>query len=98
MNSLRRVILLSLIVCSVVSAAQKASSETNFVSEKNVAVPMRDGVILRADVLHPKAAGPFPVVVYRTPYGKEHALKDYTTFVHAVERGHSQPASEAKRW
>jgi uncharacterized protein len=89
MNSLRHVILLSLILCSLASAAQKVSPGTNFVSEKNVAVPMRDGVILRADVLHPKSAGPFAVLVYRTPYGKEHALKDYTTFVHAVERGYA---------
>jgi hypothetical protein len=58
-----------------------------WVEERNVAIPMRDGVILRADVLRPSSSGPFPVLVYRTPYGKEDALKDYTTFQHAVERG-----------
>ncbi len=50
---------------------------------------MRDGVVLRADVLRPEAAGRYPVLVYRTPYGKEFALKDYTTFRHAVERGYA---------
>ena len=50
---------------------------------------MRDGVILRADVLRPTHDGRFPVLVYRTPYGKEFALKDYTTFRHAVERGYA---------
>ncbi len=57
--------------------------------EKDVAVPMRDGVILRADVLRPRAEGVFPVLVYRTPYGKEPALEDYTTFRHAVEHGYA---------
>ncbi len=50
---------------------------------------MRDGVILRADILRPKQEGQFPVLVYRTPYGKESALKDYTTFHHAAERGYA---------
>ena len=57
--------------------------------EKDVAVPMRDGVILRADILRPKISGPYPVLVYRTPYGKEDALKDYTTFHHAADRGYA---------
>ena len=57
--------------------------------EKNVAVPMRDGVILRADVLRPRGGGAFPVLVYRTPYGKEPALEEYTTFRHAVEHGYA---------
>ena len=39
--------------------------------EKDVAVPMRDGVVLRANVFRPEQGGPFPVLVMRTPYGKE---------------------------
>jgi hypothetical protein len=39
--------------------------------EKNVAVPMRDGVILRANVFRPDGEGPWPVLVLRTPYGKD---------------------------
>jgi uncharacterized protein len=61
----------------------------DYVVEKDVAVPMRDGAVLRADVLRPKNNGSFPVLVYRTPYGKEFALKDYTTFRHAVERSYA---------
>ncbi len=34
----------------------------------DVKVPMRDGVNLSADVYLPDAAGPFPVVLMRTPY------------------------------
>jgi putative CocE/NonD family hydrolase len=36
-----------------------------------------------------QATGPFPVLVYRTPYGKDSAEKEYTTFQHAVERGYA---------
>jgi putative CocE/NonD family hydrolase len=50
---------------------------------------MRDGVVLHADVLRPTDDGTFPVLVYRTPYGKEAAQADYTTFQHAVERGYA---------
>jgi uncharacterized protein len=57
--------------------------------EKNVAIPMRDGVVLRADVLRPAESGRVPVLVYRTPYGKDAAQKEYTTFRHAVERGYA---------
>lgn len=40
-------------------------------TELNVAVPMRDGVVLRADVFRPDAPGPYPVLVVRTPYNKD---------------------------
>jgi uncharacterized protein len=38
--------------------------------ERNIPVPMRDGVILRADVYRPEAAGALPALLVRTPYGK----------------------------
>jgi putative CocE/NonD family hydrolase len=50
---------------------------------------MRDGVLLRADILRPRAQGRVPVLVYRTPYGKQFALREYTTFRHAVKRGYA---------
>ena len=71
------------------SAQQPVPSAGDFIVEKNVAVPMRDGVILRADVLRPRGDGAFPVLVYRTPYGKEPALEEYRTFRHAVEHGYA---------
>lgn len=37
----------------------------------NVAVPMRDGVKLYADIYRPDREGRFPVIVVRTPYGKQ---------------------------
>lgn len=42
--------------------------------ERDVAVPMRDGVVLRADVYRPDGPGPHPVLVLRTPYGKHGGL------------------------
>ncbi len=57
--------------------------------EVDVAVPMRDGVVLRAEVLRPGGPGPFPTLVYRTPYGAHAAIDDYTTFGRAVERGYA---------
>jgi len=71
-------------------------SEPPFIVENDVAVPMRDGVVLRADVLRPRGGGPFPVLVYRTPYGKEFALKEYGTFRHAVERGYAVVAQDVR--
>src|SRR6202167_5644375 len=53
------------------------------------AIPMRDGVVLHADVRLPSGKGPFPVLVYRTPYGEKNAQREYTTFRHAVERGYA---------
>jgi putative CocE/NonD family hydrolase len=41
------------------------------VVEKNVAAPMRDGTLLRADVYRPAEQGRYPVLVQRTPYNKE---------------------------
>lgn len=41
--------------------------------EKNVEAPMRDGVVLRADVYRPDAGGTFPAILRRTPYSKNTA-------------------------
>ena len=38
--------------------------------EKNVAVPMRDGIKLYANIYKPDADGKFPVILIRLPYGK----------------------------
>ena len=75
---------------SVLTFAQDSTNAgSHSVLDKNVAVPMRDGVILRADVLRPAGDGKFPVLVYRTPYGKDAAQREYTTFEHAVSRGYA---------
>ncbi|MGD2129146.1 MAG: CocE/NonD family hydrolase [Lysobacterales bacterium] len=60
-----------------------------FTVESNVPVAMRDGVLLRADVIRPRASGRYPTLLYRTPYGKRRAVDEYTTFREAVERGYA---------
>jgi predicted acyl esterase len=40
-------------------------------SEKNVYVPMRDGVRLCIDIYYPDAQGKFPALIAVSPYGKE---------------------------
>ncbi|MGH9748978.1 MAG: CocE/NonD family hydrolase, partial [Candidatus Polarisedimenticolia bacterium] len=57
------------------SGAAVPSGYPNLLVEKNLAVPMRDGVVLRADVYRPDAPGRFPVLVMRTPYGKDGELE-----------------------
>lgn len=49
--------------------------------EKNVPARMRDGVTLYADVYRPEAPGRFPVVLMRTPYGKEMTAANAKRFV-----------------
>jgi uncharacterized protein len=41
------------------------------VIERNLAVPMRDGVRLFANLFRPAAEGPHPVIMSVTPYGKD---------------------------
>jgi uncharacterized protein len=43
-------------------------------SNFNVAVPMRDGVRLSANVFRPGATGRYPVILLRTPYNKGDAI------------------------
>jgi putative CocE/NonD family hydrolase len=44
-----------------------------FTVEVDVRVPMRDGVALATNVWRPEGPGPFPVLLVRTPYGKDDA-------------------------
>ena len=73
----------------LIFAQDSTNGRAKIVLDKNVAVPMRDGVILRADVLRPSGGGKFPVLVYRTPYGKDAAQREYTTFERALGRGYA---------
>jgi uncharacterized protein len=68
---------------------EKAEPPASGTRRLNVQVPMRDGVKLRADVWLPKAEGRFPTLVYRTPYGKQFAAKEWTTFDKAVTHGYA---------
>src|SRR5437764_969458 len=78
--------MLVLVLATVATPAQAAKPRPwtpekatyGVAEQKNVAVTMSDGVILRANIFSPvdpktgKAAdGPFPVIMVQTPYGKD---------------------------
>jgi putative CocE/NonD family hydrolase len=61
-----------------------------------IAVPMRDGVILRGYLLLPPGPGPFPVIVYRTPYGVSRTVETSKMFRKALERGYAVVAQDVR--
>ncbi len=48
----------------------QANRTDRVIVESNVPARMRDGIILRADIYRPDGAGPYPVLLTRTPYDK----------------------------
>ncbi|WP_256979041.1 CocE/NonD family hydrolase [Rhodococcus sp. 06-462-5] len=55
-----------------------------------MSVPMRDGVVLRADIYRPAGDGPWPVLLQRTPYDKQMPLlvSSLLDTLKAVQRGY----------
>src|SRR3954471_15192531 len=67
----RRLLLLTVgLVAFALAGFCRGQDGQSTITERDVAVPMRDGTILRANVFRPVQGGPFPVLVMRTPYGK----------------------------
>jgi putative CocE/NonD family hydrolase len=85
--SLRKAILISILPFLALCVWRRGEAQQS--EGPPTAIPMRDGVVLRADVRLPSGKGPFPVLVYRTPYGEKNAQREYATFQHAVERGYA---------
>ena len=85
MRTLTSLLFSSAVCLSLLSFGSAASP---FI-QTDVPVKMRDGVTLFADIWLPKQEGKFPVLVYRTPYGKVRAPKEWTTFDRAVARGYA---------
>lgn len=56
--------------------------------DNRVAIPMRDGVILYADVYRPVEEGRYPVLVSRTPYSTERFPAAYEAGVYFSRRGY----------
>ncbi|HEU5041619.1 MAG TPA: CocE/NonD family hydrolase [Gemmatimonadales bacterium] len=65
-----------------------SAAQTAVRVDTGVAVPLRDGVILRADLHRPAGDGRFPVLVYRTPYGRAETPPD-PLVREAVARGYA---------
>jgi putative CocE/NonD family hydrolase len=72
--SARRILVLCLLFFSsawIVAQRAPAPIPEGVKFEKNLLVPMRDGVRLAADVYRPDREGKFPVLLSRTPYNKD---------------------------
>lgn len=52
-----------------------AAAPPDLMVDRNVAICMRDGVVLRANVYRPPGPGPFPVILAAHPYGKDRLPK-----------------------
>ncbi|HKD68580.1 MAG TPA: CocE/NonD family hydrolase [Candidatus Binataceae bacterium] len=63
----------------------------DIIIDKNVPVPMRDGVVLRADVFRQSPTARYPVLLERTPYGKTlpRMVLDTVHVLNAVEAGYA---------
>ncbi len=68
-----RVSVLFAITVALVATAH-AADQYAVSFERNVAVKMRDGVTLHADIYRPKADGKFPTLLTRTPYDKNYGF------------------------
>jgi putative CocE/NonD family hydrolase len=93
-NAVRLAIFGAAIVVVVTSiagpGAAHARAQTGFTItlEEDVPARMRDGVALRADVLRPDSPGRFPVILYRTPYGKSGVVRDDSFAIRAAKSGY----------
>jgi uncharacterized protein len=72
-------------LCAVASPLMAQSAAR---VDTGVAIPMRDSVVLRADVFRPDGDGRFPVLVYRTPYSRVESPRDPLVLA-AVRRGYA---------
>ena len=68
-------VILSPLVASLLTPELNAAEPYAVVYEHNVAVKMRDGVTLRADIYRPRAEGKFPLLLQRTPYDKNNGVE-----------------------
>jgi hypothetical protein len=60
----------------------------DIIVENRVPIPMRDGVILYADIYRPVGDGKHPVLVSRTPYSTERFATAYAAAVFFARRGY----------
>jgi len=91
METTYRTCLVATIVLLASLSSVRAGSEAEEIKvivERNVPVPMRDGTILRADVHRPDRGGPYPVLVQRTPYGKDSKVGTGGNFDAFVKAGY----------
>lgn len=65
-----------------------ANVENQIITEVNVPVEMKDGTVLRANIYRPYGNGPWPVLLTRSPYGKDNELFIFNDIPRAVQQGY----------
>jgi hypothetical protein len=60
--------------CGVAAVLASGIFAAPYFQQINVATPMRDGVVLQANVFRPPGAARFPTILLRTPYNKGNAI------------------------
>ena len=91
------VVLPLLTLCAFLPGCGGGSASPAYFVEKNIPVPMRDGVVLRADVRRPGAPGKYPVLIFRTPYDKNEGDPDNErSFNDAVKRGYAMVIQDVR--
>jgi uncharacterized protein len=63
------------------------------VTERDLMVPARNGVLLPTDVYRPHGPGPFPVLLERTPYDKSAASRSERSAAVARPRSRAEVAA-----
>src|SRR5215210_2998896 len=81
----RHPLLLALVLSAL---ALPLAAQAPMRADTGLVVPMRDGVLLRADLYRPAGDRRFPVLVYRTPYSRIEAPRDSLVGA-AVRRGYA---------
>src|SRR5690349_2184145 len=70
MTRINRLLLMIPLAVAVAMGLAYGADQGPIIVERDVAVKMRDGVILRADIYRPNAHGKFPVILQRRYYDK----------------------------
>jgi uncharacterized protein len=76
-----------LLCAETLCAGLLSAAPDQFAATFDVAVPMRDGVHLSANVFRPDAPGRYPTILVRTPYNKGSAISP--TYAPFVARGYA---------
>lgn len=86
-----------LVVCFVSWLSCRVSADDlsrAYMFEQDVMVAMRDGVELSTNVFRPRGEGAFPVILFRTPYGKPGA--DFGDAVRYTAAGYAVVAQDCR--
>jgi uncharacterized protein len=77
------------LAATLLLAAASLGAQSSLRVDTAVAVPMRDGVVLRADLYRPAGDGRFPVLLFRTPYDRRDTSDASSLVRAAVTRGYA---------